>query len=326
MYEYSYHTISFAAMQVHYFENGLPQFTNAVLTIGTFDGVHQGHQQVLQQLTDTAKKIQGESVLITFHPHPRLVLKQTYQPIQTLTTLEEKLALLKFYGVQHVVVVNFTEAFGNLTPAEYIEQFLVQNFRPHTIIIGYDHRFGANREGNFTLLQEKAAQFGYQVQQIAEHILRSITISSTQIRAALLDGNIHTATELMAHKYTLIGKVVKGHQLGRTIGFATANIAVTDTHKLVPGNGVYAVTVCLPKHENPTTFTAMMNIGVRPTVQGTNRTIEVHILNFDGDIYNEELQVTFHHKIRDEQKFANLEALQQQLQHDKQTVEAYFAN
>ncbi len=310
-------------MTVHYDINTLPDFKNAVVTIGTFDGVHTGHQQILQLMLNEAKQINGETVIITFHPHPRQVIAARQTELFLLNTLEEKISLLEKYGIQHLVVTPFTEAFSLQSAEAYIEDFLVKTFHPHTIIIGHDHRFGKSRSGNFDLLQEKAAQYNYVVKEIPEFLLKDNTISSTIIRQALLKGNIDTANEYLGYPYFFSGKVVEGNKLGRTIGYPTANLNVAEEKKLIPGNGVYAVEVLVNGESSmvngePAKLKGMMNIGVRPTVEGVNRMIEVNIFDFDKDIYGETLTIHIKKRLRNEQKFNGLEELKNQLGKDKE--------
>lgn len=308
-------------MTVHTDIQHLPAFRNAVVTIGTFDGVHKGHQQILNLMIEEARKVNGETVIITFHPHPRQVIAANQAELFLLNSLEEKISLLEKYGIEHLVITPFTEAFS-LQPAEaYIENFLVKTFHPHTIIIGHDHRFGKSRSGNFALLEEKAALFNYVVKEIPEFMLQENTISSTIIRQALQKGNIETANEYLGYPYFFSGTVIEGNKLGRTIGYPTANLQTTEEKKLVPGNGVYAVMVSGKwglGSGKPPVHKGMMNIGVRPTVEGVNRMIEVNIFDFDKDIYGDILTVHIYRRLRNEQKFNGLEELKGQLGKDKE--------
>lgn len=309
-------------MHVYTDINNLPSFNKAVITIGTFDGVHKGHQQIIEQLLKEADAIGGTAVLITFYPHPKQVVNQGNDPIFTLNTAAEKYELLHKKGINHIVVVSFDKAFAEQPAADYIEHFLVQKFHPHTIIIGYDHRFGKNREGDYQLLEKDAARHGFVVKEIPEHILKNVTISSTKIRQALLNGDIDTAYEYLGYRYFFSGKVVKGNQLGRTIGYPTANLQIQHTAKLIPANGVYAVKVVIEGRED--VYAGMMNIGVRPTVDGVNRVIEVNIFNFDEDIYGANLKVILYKQLRYEVKFNGLQELQKQLARDKQNALQVF--
>jgi riboflavin kinase/FMN adenylyltransferase len=310
-------------MQVHRSIDNLPVFKNAVITIGTFDGVHNGHRQIINQLITEAKAIGGETVVITFHPHPKMVIANVRQEIKVLNTLEEKTALLEQYGIDHLVVVPFTDVFAEQPAADYIHHFLVRNFKPHTIIIGYDHRFGKGRQGDYHLLEKEAKTSNYLVKEIPEQVLQNVTISSTRIREALLYGDIDAANSLLGYPYFFSGTVTEGNKLGRTIGYPTANIIVADEHKLIPGNGVYAVKVKNQKSEIKDPG-GMMNIGVRPTVDGTKRVIEVNIFDFDEDIYGDVLTISLVKRLRDEVKFNGLDELKEQLARDKENAIAAF--
>lgn len=302
-------------IQVHRDLNQLPKFTNAVITIGTFDGVHLGHQQIIKLLTHEAAAIGGETVIITFHPHPRRVVSQGKADVKIINTLPEKIELLDKFGINHLVVVAFNEVFAEQTAEEYIQNFLVKKFNPRSIIIGYDHRFGKNRSGDYHLLEKLGEVFDYKVKEIPEHVLNEIIISSTKIREALLKSDIDTANTFLGYKYFFEGKVVVGNKLGRTIGYPTANLDVEDKDKLIPGNGVYAVQVTTESDKE--VYDGMMNIGMRPTVGGTKRTIEVNIFDFDKDIYGENMRVCLSAYLRGEVKFDGLNQLKDQLAKDK---------
>ncbi|HSK11763.1 MAG TPA: bifunctional riboflavin kinase/FAD synthetase [Phnomibacter sp.] len=311
-------------MQVHRYSDTMPPFRKAVITIGTFDGVHTGHLQIINQLKETARRAGGESVIITFHPHPRRVVGGQQSDLRLLNTLQERIELLEQGGIDHLVIVPFTEDFSKLSALDYVDDFLVKHFAPHTIIIGYDHHFGHNREGNYQLLEALKSKYGYDIQEIPEKVLHNSTISSTLIRQALLNGNILEAAEYLGYPYFLEGTIVEGKKLGRTIGYPTANIRLNDEEKLVPANGVYAVKACLVPHQRdahgkPLTpqLKGMMNIGVRPTVDGTSRTIEVNIFDFDRDIYGEDIRVYLMHRLRGEIRFGDLDGLKAQLAKDE---------
>jgi riboflavin kinase/FMN adenylyltransferase len=310
-------------MTVHTDINQLPAFTNAVVTIGTFDGVHKGHQQIIQLMLDEATQVNGETVIITFHPHPRQVIAMRQTELFLLNSLQEKISLLEKYGIDHLVITPFTEEFSLQSAEDYIEKFLVKQFRPHTIIIGHDHRFGKSRSGDFALLEEKAKWYGYEVKEIPGFMLEDNTISSTIIRQALQKGNIDTANEYLGYPYFFSGTVVEGNKLGRTIGYPTANLLVSEEKKLIPGNGVYAVEISIQPSINndtsqqPEKLSGMMNIGVRPTVEGVNRMIEVNIFDFDEEIYGEVLTIHIKKRLRNEQKFNGLDELKEQLAKDK---------
>ncbi len=297
----------------------LPIFNHSVITIGTFDGVHYGHQQILELMKSAAKQVNGETVIITFHPHPRKIIGTNKAPIFLLNTLEEKINLLEKYGIDHLVIIPFTEKFAQQTAEDYISDFLVNTFHPHTIIIGHDHRFGKDRTGDFQLLADKALEWGYQVKEIPGYMLNNITISSTKIREALLKGDIENAHDLLSYDYYFTGKVVKGNQLGRTIGYPTANIEMIDENKLIPCNGVYSVLVTNEKLKINQQG-GMMNIGYRPTVEGNTRTIEVNLFDFDQSLYDETLTITLKKYLRSEVKFSGLDELKKQLEKDKQAA------
>ena len=301
-------------MRVYTDIHSLPSFTKAVITTGSFDGVHLGHIQIISQLIDEAYQIGGTPVLITFYPHPKQIVQIKDKPLFVLNTPEEKYELLQKMGIENIVVVPFDKTFSELSAKNYIEDFLVKKFNPSLIVVGYDHRFGNNREGNFELLESEGLLNNFQVKEIPEHILKDITISSTKIRTALLSGDIDTAASYLGYQYFFSGVVVKGNQLGRTIGYPTANLKILNEQKLIPANGVYAVDVNIKDK----TYRGMMNIGIKPTVGGQTRTIEVNIFNFDEDIYGEEIKITLRKFIRSEIKFDGLELLKFQLKQDKE--------
>lgn len=308
-------------MHVHKNLDALPVFTNAVISIGTFDGVHTGHKIILKQLKEEAQRIKGETVVITFNPHPRRIIENQHSEIRLLNTLNEKIELLASEGINHFVIVPFTKEFAGIQALDYVEKFLVHFFHPHTIIIGYDHRFGHKREGNYQLLEALKEKFKYHVKEIPEYILKNVIISSTKIRQAIINGHIEIANHFLGYEYFFEGEIMSGNKLGRTIGYPTANIQINDEEKLVPGNGVYAVTVKIQseKYQNQI-FGGMMNIGMRPTVGGTRRTIEVNIFNFDDNVYHQRIRISVKKYLRGEVKFNNLESLKQQLEIDKQNA------
>jgi len=317
-------------MQVHRDINNLPDFKNAVITIGTFDGMHTGHLQITKLLKKEAKNINGESVIITFHPHPRMVVqnikasqREVATKINLLNTLNEKIALIDKEGIDHLVIVPFTYKFSLLTAEQYIKQFLVEKIHPHSIIIGYDHRFGKQRQGNYKLLEERAKEFNYVVKEIPEHVINHVAISSTKIREAISAGDIKTANKFLGYDYFFEGIVVEGDKIGRTIGYPTANIKLTDENKLIPCDGVYAVYVTIGG-EASNIKKGMMNIGFRPTVGGVKKIIEVNIFDFDEDIYGERIKIFVKEYLRPEQKFDGLEALKNQLFIDKITATKIF--
>jgi len=308
-------------MQVYRNTDSLPDFRKAVLTIGTFDGVHTGHQQVITQMKKEAAEIQGESVIITFDPHPRTVLNAD-SGIRLINTTEEKRELLSDKGIDNLVIVPFTEKFARLTADEYISQFLIRYFHPHTIIIGYDHHFGKGRSGNYQFLKDLSETYHYQLKEIPAHVLDSISVSSTRIREAISAGDMDTANILLGYTFFFSGIVVEGNKLGRTIGYPTANLRVADAYKLLPADGVYAVDAIVDD-EPEKRLKAMMNIGYRPTVDGTKKVIEVNIFNFSRTIYGKTLRVFVKRFLRGEQRFSGLEELKAQLGEDRQAAELY---
>lgn len=295
----------------------LPRFINAVITVGTFDGVHKGHKAILQEVVRHAEKAGGESVLLTFEPHPRKLLFP-HQHLGLITSLNEKIQLISNAGINHIVVVPFNQEFAAMKATEYIENFIVGIFKPHSIVIGYDHRFGNDRAGNFRLLEQYSSQFGYQLVEIPAMLIDEAAVSSTKIRRAIEEGKMEDATHMLGRYFSIAGMVVKGNQVGRTIGFPTANIQPTDPEQIIPAHGVYAVYAV--HHGN--TYKGMLNIGLNPTVTDKKELrIEVNIFDFNQDIYTEELKIRFVKKVRDELKFASLEGLKDQIQRDKVAVE-----
>ncbi|HQV85507.1 MAG: bifunctional riboflavin kinase/FAD synthetase [Chitinophagaceae bacterium] len=302
-------------MKVHYDIEQLPEFRNAIITIGTFDGVHMGHRQIIDKLKAEAKANDGETVIITFHPHPRKVVSSAILGIRLINTLSERIEILTRLGINHLVVVPFTEVFANQPAEDYIKNFLVDKFHPHTIIIGYDHRFGRDRLGDYRLLEKKATEYNYQLKEIPKHVLENIAISSTNIRQAILHNDIATADTLLGYEFFFSGVVVHGDKIGRKLGYPTANLKINDDEKIIPGNGIYAV------YAQPEGYTerlkGMMSIGFRPTVDGKKRVVEVNIFDFDTEIYGQTLKVFVKKYLREEIKFNGLEELVQQMDQDK---------
>jgi riboflavin kinase/FMN adenylyltransferase len=274
--------------------------------------------KVIEQLKQEARNIGGETVIITFHPHPRKIVSS--KAVFILNTLEEKIELLESKGIDHLVVVPFDETFAQQTPEEYIEQFLFNKCRPHTVIIGYDHKFGKDRKGDYNLLEKYGAQLGFKVKEIDEYLLHEIIVSSTKIREALLSGDLATANECLGYDYFFEGKVVDGNKLGRTLGYPTANLEIENEEKLIPANGIYAVECSIINRQFAIKHNGMMSIGVRPTIGVSKRTIEVNIFDFDEDIYGEILRVYVKHYLRPEVKFDSLEALTKQIDSDKENA------
>jgi riboflavin kinase/FMN adenylyltransferase len=287
---------------------------NPVVTTGTFDGVHLGHQKIISRLKDVAKAENGETVLLTFYPHPRMVLFPDDNELKLLNTPEEKIKLLENYGVDHLIIYPFTKEFSRLTSVEFVRNILVNQIKTKRLVIGYNHHFGRNREGSFEHLKEFGPLYGFEVEEIPAKDIDSIEVSSTKIRLALQEGDVKMANDYLGHTYSLTGKVVAGKQLGRTIGYPTANIVVEDKYKLIPADGVYAVKV---EHKGEL-FGGMLNIGNNPTVAGKGRSTEVNIFDFDKDIYGDDATIYFIKRLRDEVKFNNLEELKVALATDKE--------
>jgi len=286
-----------------------------VVTIGTFDGVHLGHREVISELKRLSSHSMGESVVFTFDPHPRIVITPQEDTIRLLSTKDEKIRLMDEIGIDHLVIYPFTKEFSRLTYDEFVEKILVGSMNISSLVVGYDHRFGQGRKGDFNSLEMLSKTLDFKVEQLSQLVVNNKIVSSTKIRLALGVGDITKANHFLGYQYTLSGKVVEGNKLGRQLGFPTANIDTGDSHKLVPGDGVYAVTV----QTGGNIFNGMLNIGVRPTVNSNadHKTIEVHIFNFDQDIYHSEITVHFVEKIRDEQKFEGLDQLKEQLKNDQ---------
>lgn len=320
-------------MQVHRDIDSLPIFRNAVVTIGAFDGVHLGHRQIIHKLVDESKKVNGESVIITFHPHPRKVISSAILGVRLINTLSEKIELLATMGIDHLVIVPFTDAFANQPADEYVRNFLVKKFHPHTIILGYDHRFGRERLGDYRLLEKMATEMSFKIKEIPKHLLDEIAISSTNIREAVLHNDIEMANKLLGYTFFFEGEVVHGNKLGRQLGYPTANLQVHDAEKIIPGDGIYAVyaeingqlSMVNNRNQEPNSsfsihhslFKGMMSIGFRPTVDGKKRVIEVNIFDFNKEIYGQTLRVYVKKFLRAEVKFNNLEDLVKQIDRDK---------
>jgi riboflavin kinase/FMN adenylyltransferase len=301
-------------MQVHRDISGLPHFKNAVLTIGTFDGVHEGHRKIIAALIEQATKVDGESVIITFDPHPRKILNLE-KHLQLINTREEKIELISKTGIDHLVIVPFNQEFASQTAEEYVEDFLIKKCRPHTIIIGYDHHFGKDRKGNFTLLEIKAGIHHFKLMEIPKHVLDEVSVSSTKIRNALLNSDIDLANKLLGYSFFFEGIVVKGDQLGRQLGYPTANLEYTDADKIHLGHGVYAVYVTIDGKQ----LKGMLSIGNRPTIPGSKELVEVNIFNWNEDIYGKSIRITVLKYLRPQEKYSNLEQLKDQLKQDKES-------
>lgn len=289
---------------------------NPIVSIGTFDGVHVGHQKIISRMKELAKKLNGETVLITFYPHPRLIIHPDSKNLKFINTQDRKIKLLEKTGIDHLIVIKFTHEFSKQTSANFIQDYLVEKIKTRKLIIGYDHHFGKNRIGDFSTLYDLGKKHGFEVEKIPAQDVENIAVSSTKIRKALNEGKIRKANALLGYEYSITGIVVSGQKIGRKIGFPTANIEQADEYKLITANGVYACRV----EYNGKMYQGMGNIGVRPTVNHSSLTIEVNIFDFDREIYDEEITIYFVDRIRDEEKFGNLDLLKEQLTKDEVTV------
>ena len=303
-------------MRIYEGINNFKRLNYAVVTIGTYDGVHIGHQKILNRLIEVARMNKGESVLISFWPHPRMVLNNDSGFLKLINSMDEKQELLRETGIDHLILIPFTREFAQTSSADFVRNILVKAIGTKKLIIGYNHRFGKNREGSFESLVKDSVKYGFQVEEIPKHEIDHIGISSTIIRKSLADGDIGTAEKYLGHPFFLDGLVIHGDKLGKTIGFPTANLQIEEAYKLIPGDGVYAVKVKI----DGSLFNGMLNIGFRPTVDGQNKKIEVHILEFTHEIYGKKINITFVKKVRNEKKFASLQELKKQLENDKQVI------
>lgn len=296
---------------------------NPVVTIGTFDGVHLGHRKIISRLQELARAVDGESVIFTFDPHPRKVVAPSETNLRLLTSLDEKISLFERAGIDHLVVYPFTLEFAQLSYEQFVEQILVGKIHTKSLVVGYDHKFGKGRAGDFDLLKSCADRLGFQIEKLDVLLINESNVSSTKIREAIQLGDFETANAYLGYQFTLHGTVVEGQKIGRTINYPTANVDTSDPDKIIPGYGVYAVRVSVRSQE----YRGMLNIGSRPTVNhnADHRTVEVNILDFDDDIYGEPIEVVFYHKLREEQKFASLDALKEQLAKDRVNTNAFFS-
>ncbi|WP_299824572.1 bifunctional riboflavin kinase/FAD synthetase [uncultured Pontibacter sp.] len=290
-----------------------PHLSFPVVTSGTFDGVHIGHQKILKRVMERARENNGQSVVITFWPHPRLVLFPEDNKLKLLSTIEERIEQLRSFGIDYLLIIPFTKEFSRTSSRTFITDILVKALNTKLLVIGYDHRFGKNREGSFENLKARSSQYGFEVEEIPRQDIDDVGVSSTKIRKALENGDIETANLYLGRKYTITSVIVEGDKIGRTIGYPTANLAIPKAPKLIPANGVYAVWA----HINGVRNAAMMNIGIRPTVAGKHLTLEVHILDFKEDIYGKSITVEFVEHLRNEKMFGGLEELKTQLAQDE---------
>ena len=287
--------------------------------MGTFDGVHIGHKKILEKITQNTENKKYESLVLTFFPHPRMIL-QGESAIKLLNTITEKIDLLEKTGIENLVIHPFDESFSRLTAEEFVREILVEQFHIQKIIIGHDHRFGRNRTANIDDLIDFGKKYGFEVEQISAQEINEISVSSTKIRNALEEGDIVLANKYLGYEYFLTGTIIKGKQLGRTIGFPTANLKIEENYKLIPRNGVYIVSSII---NNKTVF-GMMNIGFNPTVNGENQTIEIHFFDFEADLYHQKITVSLLHRIRSEQKFDSVVLLKEQLEKDQNYAKAFL--
>ena len=296
------------------------KLNNAVATIGTFDGVHYGHQKIINRLCELARSTGGESVILTFFPHPRLIIDPENQDLKMINTINEKAEMLSKLGVDHLIITPFTRDFSNLTPKEYIQEILLETIGVKQLIVGYDHRFGKDRKGGLSDLEACAETYGFKIEEIPEQDINDVAVSSTKIREALLSGKVSLAAEYLGYHFSLSGRVIKGDKIGRTIGFPTANIFIEETYKLIPSDGIYAVTIEI----DGGLYKGMAYIGQRPTINGMTRNIEVNIFDFNREIYGQDIKMNFLEFLRHDVKFTGLEALKEQLHKDKEATLAYF--
>ncbi|MFV8335023.1 bifunctional riboflavin kinase/FAD synthetase [Flavobacterium sp. RSP29] len=306
-------------MKIFHSINDFSSTKKTILTLGTFDGVHIGHKKILKKLTQNTENQKYESLVLTFFPHPRMVL-QEHSDIKLLNTIDEKIGLLEKIGIENLVIHPFDAAFSRLTAEEFVSTILVDRFHIQKIIIGHDHRFGRNRTANIDDLIAYGKEYGFEVEQISVQEINDISVSSTKIRNALLEGDMALANDYLGYNYFLTGSIVKGKQLGRTIGFPTANLKIEENYKLIPQNGVYIVKSIIDKQ----TVFGMMNIGFNPTVDGQKQSIEIHYFDFNTDLYNQKISVSILQRIRSEQKFESVGLLKEQLEKDKKTALSFL--
>ncbi|MBS1524583.1 MAG: bifunctional riboflavin kinase/FAD synthetase [Bacteroidetes bacterium] len=303
-------------MKIYHHIDEFKPLKNAIVTIGTFDGVHLGHRKIINRITELAKDTGGETVILTFFPHPRMILHPEEQDIRMINTMAEKAELLEKLGVDHLIITPFSRDFSNQTAEEYVRNILVEKIGTKKIVIGYDHRFGKDRQGGLPELQRWGPVYGFEVIEIHEQDIHDVAVSSTRIRKALLSGDIDLANEFLGYPFFITGKVNRGDQIGRQIGYPTANILVEESYKLIPADGIFAVRV----EVNGQKHNGMGYIGHRPTINGMTRNTEVNIFDFNEDIYTQPIRMEFLHYVRGDMKFDSLEQLQLQLGRDKETV------
>jgi riboflavin kinase/FMN adenylyltransferase len=304
-------------MKIHREYKGI-SLRNPVVTLGIFDGVHLGHRKLLSHLVSRAGEVNGESVVITFHPHPRMVLDKDPGNLSFLSTMDEKILLLEKCGIGHLIIIEFSKEFSMMQACEFVEDVLVKSIGTRQLIVGHDHHFGHQGEGNFNTIKDCALSMGFDVEQVRGLKASGEAISSSLIRNALITGNLSAANEWLGYDYFLRGLVVEGKKIGREIGFPTANIKPSDSHKLIPGNGVYAVDTWIGEIK----YAGMLSVGYNPTINKTKgaRSIEVNIFSFEEDIYGKEIEIVFRYRLRDEKKFSNTKELSDQMKLDKENA------
>lgn len=310
-------------MKVYHDIKDFRKIPNAIVTIGTFDGVHLGHQAVFKQMVDKARQIGGETVVITFFPHPRIVISPNDNRLRLITSQEDKIEHLRRSNIDNLIIINFTKEFSHTSSEDFIKDYVVRYIQPAILVIGYDHHFGSNRSGDFDTLSKLGMEFHFAVEKINEQDIEDITISSTKIRSALQQGDIKLANKLLGYSYSTSGIVTHGDSIGRTLGFPTANISIKPEYQLIEKTGVYATIAKVNGKDYP----SMTYIGRRPTISnGLPTSTETYIMDFDGDLYGKEIRVTFVDRVRDEMTFDNLERLKSQIQEDKANIIRILSN
>lgn len=303
-------------MKIYHHIDDFNPVKNAVVTIGTFDGVHLGHRKIISRIKELADALDGETVVLTFFPHPRMILHPEDESIKLINTINEKAELLEQLGIDHLIITPFSRDFSNQSPESYIQDVLVNKIGTKKIVIGYDHRFGKDRKGGLNNLLESGPVYGFDVIEIPEQDIHEVAVSSTRIREALLQGKIELANEFLGYPFFITGKVIRGDQIGRKIGYPTANIMIEEKYKLIPADGIFAAKIIIDKK----VYSGMAYIGSRPTIDGMTRNIEVNIFDFDAEIYGQQIRMEFHHFVRNDIKFSSLDELTVQLGKDKEDV------